>query len=86
MKFNVQVEATPIEARQFLGLPDVTPLHDIWLTKMRELLTTGINPADADSLIRTWMSGVPSLNENFEKWQQLFWASAGLGSKPEGRP
>lgn len=28
MKVSVDVDCTPAEARAFLGLPDVTPLHD----------------------------------------------------------
>ncbi|MEO7470377.1 MAG: DUF6489 family protein, partial [Sphingobium limneticum] len=28
MKVTVDVDCTPAEARAFLGLPDVTPIHD----------------------------------------------------------
>ena len=28
MKFNVDVDCTPEEARAFLGLPDLSPIHD----------------------------------------------------------
>ena len=28
MKVSVDVDCTPAEARAFLGLPDVTPIHD----------------------------------------------------------
>jgi hypothetical protein len=83
MKFEVEVEATPVEARQFLGLPDVTPLHDLWITKMQELMTTGVNPADLERMMKSWTAGVPGLTENMERWQQLFWSAAGLGGKPE---
>ena len=29
MKFTVNVECTPEEARRFVGLPDVTPLNEM---------------------------------------------------------
>ena len=29
MKFQVDVECTPEEARGFLGLPDLKPIHDL---------------------------------------------------------
>ncbi len=83
MKFEIEVEATPIEARQFLGLPDVTPLHDLWLAQMRELMTNGIQPADVERMMKSWTAGVPGLTENMERWQQLFWTAAGLGARPE---
>ena len=28
MKFTVEADCTPAEARAFLGLPDITPLND----------------------------------------------------------
>jgi hypothetical protein len=78
MKFEIEIEATPIEARQFLGLPDVTPLHDLWIAKMQELVTTGVSPADVERMMKAWSAGVPGLGENLEKWQQLFWSAAGM--------
>jgi len=31
MKVTVDVDCTPEEARRFLGLPDLTPVHDLYL-------------------------------------------------------
>lgn len=31
MKVTVDVDCTPAEARSFLGLPDVTPIHDKYI-------------------------------------------------------
>jgi hypothetical protein len=80
MKFEVEIEATPVEARQFLGLPDLTPLHDLWVSKMQEMMTTGISPADMDRMMKAWSAGVPGLTENMERWQQLFWQAAGIAA------
>jgi hypothetical protein len=84
MKFEVEVECTPVEARQFLGLPDVTPLHDMWINRMQELMTNGIGAADLERMMKAWTAGVPGLTDNMEKWQQLFWSAAGMGPKKEG--
>jgi len=35
MKVIVDVDCTPEEARRFLGLPDLTPVHDLYLDKMK---------------------------------------------------
>ncbi|MFQ3596155.1 MAG: DUF6489 family protein [Sphingomonadaceae bacterium] len=85
MKIEVEIEATPVEARQFLGLPDLTPLHDMWLQKMQEMMTQGVSAADMERLMKTWTAGVPGLSENLERWQQLFWSASGLGGKPEDK-
>lgn len=34
MKVSVDVDCTPAEARAFLGLPDVTPIHDKYVKSM----------------------------------------------------
>ncbi|SER50951.1 DUF6489 family protein [Sphingobium sp. YR768] len=34
MKVTVDVDCTPAEARAFLGLPDVTPIHDKYIKTM----------------------------------------------------
>ena len=33
MKFTVDVDCTPEEARRFLGLPDLTPVHQAYIDK-----------------------------------------------------
>ena len=37
MKVKIDIDCTPEEARRFLGLPDLTPVHDLYLDKMKEL-------------------------------------------------
>lgn len=36
MKITVDIDCTPTEARAFLGLPDVTPIHDLYIRTMLE--------------------------------------------------
>lgn len=36
MKITVDLDCTPAEARAFLGLPDVTPIHDHYMKTMLE--------------------------------------------------
>ncbi|MBF0107680.1 MAG: hypothetical protein HQL76_00700 [Magnetococcales bacterium] len=40
MQINVQVEVSPQEARAFLGLPDVQPLQNEVLEKMKQRMLT----------------------------------------------
>ncbi len=38
MKVTVDVDCTPAEARAFLGLPDVSPIHDKYVKAMLDSL------------------------------------------------
>lgn len=74
MQFNVNVDCTPQEARAFLGLPDMAPLHAIYLDRMKELVTDGVRPEDMERLYRMWGSG---MSEGIEQFQKLFRAASG---------
>jgi hypothetical protein len=71
MKFEVEIEATPAEARSFLGLPDLTPLHEAWVERMKAFTMDGPSADDWQKLMKTWTSGVPGMTEGFEAWQKL---------------
>jgi hypothetical protein len=47
MKVNVSVEATAQEMREFLGLPNIQPLHDDILQTMRDNVQRGVISFDA---------------------------------------
>jgi hypothetical protein len=73
MKVTINVECTPEEARAFMGLPDVTPLHDAYLDKMKQMITEGLSPTDLEKLMGQWM---PGNNSNWEQWQKAMWNAA----------
>jgi hypothetical protein len=75
MKFEVEIEATPAEARAFLGLPDLTPLHDAWVERMKQYTLEGPSSEDWQKLMQTWTSGVPGVSEGFEAWQKLMFSA-----------
>jgi hypothetical protein len=44
MKVTVDVDCTPEEARRFLGLPDLSPVHEAYVEKMKAAVTEGPTP------------------------------------------
>ncbi len=68
MKINFEIECTPEEARAFFGLPDLAPVHAVYIDKMKAMMTDGLNPADFEKMARGWM---PNMTEGFEQWRQL---------------
>ena len=79
MQVNVTFDCTPQEARSFLGLPDMAPLHDIYIDKMKSLAAEGVSSEDVERLYRMWGSG---LSEGFEQWQRLFWQATSGAKTP----
>ncbi|MDR7058057.1 MULTISPECIES: DUF6489 family protein [unclassified Sphingopyxis] len=68
MKFNIEIDCTPEEARRLFGLPDLEPLHDIYLDRVKELMAKGITPDMVQSMVKTW---VPMGGSGLELVQSL---------------
>jgi len=54
MKINFDIDCTPEEARRLMGLPDLGPVHDIYLDKVKETMAKGITPETVEGMIRSW--------------------------------
>ena len=54
MKFTCDVDCTPEEARRFLGLPDITPVHDAYVARMTKAVTEGLTPDMISETMRSW--------------------------------
>ena len=76
MKINVEVDCTPEEARRFMGLPDLTPIHDIYLKKLQEVVENPTNPEALQQLVQNW-SPMGEAGMNF--WKGMFEAGAKPG-------
>ncbi|WP_194953132.1 DUF6489 family protein [Sphingopyxis solisilvae] len=68
MKFNIEIDCTPDEARRLFGLPDLEPLHDIYLDRVKELMAKGITPDMVQQMVKTW---VPMGGSGLELVQSL---------------
>jgi hypothetical protein len=44
MKVTVDVDCTPEEARRFLGLPDLSPVHQVYVDKLQRAVSEGSRP------------------------------------------
>ena len=69
MKLNVEVDCTPEEARRFLGLPDLTPVHDKYVATLMETLENGMSSDSFEAMIKSW---APMGEAGMRLWQQLF--------------
>ena len=76
MKVNIEIDCTPIEARQFMGLPDVSPMQTAVMDKLQQQMTANIEKISPESLLQSWFTFDPKIAERF---QEMFVAMAGLG-------
>jgi hypothetical protein len=77
MKVNVEIDCTPLEARQFLGLPDVQPMQTAVMDKLQHQMMDNIQKVSPEALMQSWLSFDPKIAERFG---DMFAAMAGLGS------
>jgi hypothetical protein len=54
MKVNVSVDCTPEEARTFLGLPDVTPIHEKYVQTMMSTMDGSVSTEQMENLFRSF--------------------------------
>ena len=59
MKVNIEIDCTPLEARQFFGLPDVGPMQAAVMDKMQQQMMSNIDKVSPESLIQSWFSFDP---------------------------
>ena len=69
MKINVEVDCTPEEARRFMGLPDLTPVHDAYIAQMLDTVKNGVSSDMMASMLKGW---APMGDAGMKLWQNLF--------------
>jgi hypothetical protein len=74
MKFKVDIDCTPDEARAFFGLPDVKPLQETLLSEVEERLKTNLKAMDPEAMLKTWL---PATLKGFEQLQEMFLSQMG---------
>lgn len=82
MNITMNIDCTPEEARRLMGLPDMAPIHDLYLDKLREAMNSGLTPDMLENMVRTW---APIGEVGMNAWRQLIEQMTGTGksaSKP----
>jgi hypothetical protein len=70
MKFQINVDCTPEEAREFFGLPDVLPMQQDLMDMVSRRLSENIQTMEPEMLMKTW---VPALFQGWTDIQSHFW-------------
>jgi hypothetical protein len=76
MKVNIEIDCTPLEARQFIGLPDLAPMQTAVMEKLQEQVMSNIEKVTPEALMQSWFTFDPKIAQRF---QDMFVTMAGLG-------
>lgn len=82
MKISVDIDITPAEMRDLMGLPDVSPLHQEMIDRIRQSMMAGEEGYDPLSLFRPYMT---SSIAGLEGFQRLMGAAFGMQSGGSGK-
>ncbi len=78
MKFKVDIDCTPDEARAFFGLPDVKPLQEALLPEVEERMRATLKAMDPETMLKTWL---PATLKGFEQLQEMVLSQLGSLAK-----
>lgn len=78
MNVTVNIDCTPEEARRFLGLPDLTPVHQAYVDKLQKTVADGVT---ADMMAEMMKSWGPMTEAGVGLWRQMFEQMSGGGTK-----
>ena len=85
MKFSIDVECTPQEARTFLGLPDVEAFQREMLELVKQRTTEHLNTMDPEAIMETWVPmGLETVNAMQKAFMQSFGNVSGDEPKSSG--
>jgi hypothetical protein len=68
MKFNVEVDCTPEEARRMMGLPDLTPVHEKYIASLTGALDGVVQPEMVEGMMRSW---APMGDAGLNFWRKM---------------
>ena len=81
MKIRWEVDCTPEEAREALGLPDVKPVQAAVMAKMEKRLTDAIDSFGPETVLRSWFSMIP---QGADEMRNLFTGFLNLAASKKG--
>ena len=54
MKVSIDIDCTPEEARRFMGLPDLSKVHEAYAEKLQAMVVDGLTAEAAGEMMKNW--------------------------------
>jgi hypothetical protein len=80
MKITIEIDCTPVEARQFMGLPDLQPMQERLLDEMEQRFREAATKLSPAAVMQQWFSALPTgVDQMRQAWEKIM--KAGVTSK-----
>ena len=84
MDVTININLTPKEARELMGLPDLQPLQDEALAEIQRRVMAHAENISADGLLKSWFMGSSSAFDLFRSVLSRSAADVKAAADPEG--
>lgn len=65
MKITMEVDCSPEEARDFMGLPDLKPLQANVLARVEQQLLEAASALSPEGVLKTWFTLLPQASDRY---------------------
>ena len=86
MDVTINVNLTPKEARELVGLPDLRPLQDEALAEIRRRVMAEVETMSVEGLLRTWFAGSSSAFDFLRDMTSSMLSQGAGGARPAAEP
>jgi hypothetical protein len=76
MKVTIEIDCTPLEARQYFGLPDVQPMQAAMLAEMEKRMTAEAAKLSPEAVMNAWFLNSAQGADWFRDMLRGFFAKA----------
>lgn len=80
MKVNLELDMTPEEMRRLFGLPDVAPVNDMLVDKLREQMEKGLDGTLLRNMLQSMVKGG---TQGLEAYQSLLMSLFRMGRRDD---
>lgn len=80
MKINIEIDLTPAEYREIFGLPDVRPVQEEFMEKIRDKVLTNVDTYDPTKLLAPYF---PENIRTMENLQRAIWEGLIAAGNPK---
>ncbi len=83
MKVTIDIDCTPLEARQFMGLPDVQPMQTAVMAEIEKRMLAEAAKFSPDGFLRSWFAESQNSAEWFrDMFRGVFAQAAAANAEP----
>ena len=86
MKVTIEINCSPEEAREFLGLPDLKPMQAAVMARIEGQVAEAADRFSPDAMLKSWMSLMPQTPDQMKDLVGRFFRQPSVGGSGSGGP